>query len=250
MRLAVGVMVLGVVAAVGVRRTGELRGGGVLVRIGEWMVLRQVYGDRKADRLVEELQTCAYDFSTPFNSIVQSLRDSCRQGLPTSQLFNQIFNSYFTLYQSCPELSMDLLEQLEIKEELIQELAKEVNGVVGGEDQDADFDAQMKDFEEVMNGSIEAAHEIRSSSVIKYKTMNRLLQSLAQVRKDMVLDLVLTIDSATSLIHSLTIEICDVLSLNPPSSSYLSMDTSEGLISRDTEGGYVGRIDTLPVTHG
>jgi hypothetical protein len=180
--------------------------------MAEWMVLKEVYGRDKADILVKEVQSCSFDFAAPFSSILRSLRDSCLQGFPTSQLFQQAFGSFISLYQACPQLSTDLIKQLEMSPGGLQSLGEKVMPEMMSVEGGVDTGTQVRDVQRTMIWGRETFREIGSTGSVDYSTLEEFIEGLSQLRKDLVLDLVLALDSANALIGALTEETCEVLS--------------------------------------
>jgi len=92
------ILLVGLIRGTELRSHSELSGGqGLFGRMAEWMLLREVYGREKSEILVREVQSCSFDFSTPFASILRSLQESCLQGLPISLVFQQIKSISYSL---------------------------------------------------------------------------------------------------------------------------------------------------------
>lgn len=199
-----------------VKSRSELRGSGGLLgafgRMAEWMILKEVYGEEKAQVLVREMQVCSFDFSTPFTGILRSLHESCLLGLPTPQLFQQVFTSFFSLYQTCPQLSTDLIQQLEVSPETWKSLFEKGMMKLGPGESSLDMGAQVMDVQKALNKGTKTVSEFESTGLVDYSTLEDFAEALAQVRRDLVLDLVLALDSATTLLGSLTEDTCELLS--------------------------------------
>ena len=210
------ILFLGLVQSTELRNHSELRGSGGLIgafgRMAEWMVLKEVYGRDKADILVKEVQSCSFDFAAPFSTILRNLRDSCLQGFPTSQLFQQAFSSFISLYQACPQLSADLIKQLEVKSGSWQSLGEQAMPGIMTVEGGVDAGTQVRDVQRAMLWGRETFREIGSIGSVDYSTLEEFIESLSQLRKDLVLDLVLALDSANTLIGGLTEATCEVLS--------------------------------------
>lgn len=213
------ILLVGSIQGTEVRSHSELRGSGGLLgafgRMAEWMLLKEVYGQDKAQTLVREMQDCSFDFSTPLSTILRSLQESCLLGLPTVQLFQQVFTSFFSLYQTCPQLSADLVQQLEVSPESWRALSERVMARLGPGEGSVDVGTQVKDVLTALNKGTKTFREIESTGSVDFSTMEDFLEALTQVRRDLVLDLVLALDSATTLLVSLTEETCQVLSFTP-----------------------------------
>lgn len=210
------ILLLGLVHSTELRSHSELRGSGGLIgafgRMAEWMVLKEIYGRDKADLLLIEVQSCAFDFAAPFSTILRNLRDSCLQGFPTSQLFQQAFSSFISLYQACPQLSTDLIKQLEVRPGGWQSLGEKAIPGIMSLGIGVDAGTQVRDVQRTMLWGRETFREIGSTGSVDYSTLEEFIEGLSQLRKDLVLDLVLALDSANALIGALTEETCEVLS--------------------------------------